>query len=71
MDKCLSRQGESQSGSIQFGVCGAAKAAADVAAGQEALENRDPSPGDLLYRLPESRTPSLNSACFDERRRKA
>jgi len=53
-------QGKSQSGGVQLGICGTAKAAADVAAGQEALKNRDSSVSNLLYRLLESCTPSLS-----------
>ena len=50
----LQRKGTSRS--VQSCLRGAAEAAADAAAGQETLENRDTPVSHLLHRLPQSRS---------------
>ena len=51
----LIEQGEAEGGGIQLGILHAAAAAADAAAGQEALQDRDPPPGNMLHHLLEQR----------------
>ena len=48
-------QGEAEGGGIQLCILHAETTAADTAAGQETLQDRDPPPGDMLHHLLEQR----------------